>query len=389
MAKYIILTFSVFLLVFLLLIGCSDRGTNDLEPNTTVGGINPKHHVFNELFSQIRSHGGLIEMALYIPDTTFGIPNYPFLVLLAPQEGDEYYYFNHGLKQIADELIATKQIEPMVIVCIPSNVVFGGYFFAGDHPGAGNWDDLLGISLVDNFLMDQYGSILTDDSSKMGISGFGQGAYGAFRTCLLHPEVFTSISAVDGPLDFDGATGNGGLIPLMDSVFVEQSGLTDDATFLDQFDSLLCYPLSRMFIGGSYAFSPHDLGSGGTIADEVTLIDHIVIGSGDENLDFHLPFSFTQRPYTTIWDMWVNNNLENLMTGTELQGKDIWIGTSPEARYGFHDMTMSWVAKLQENGYTPEVYEYIGYNGYPATGSQYVYNLLKEILIFHSDSFNK
>jgi hypothetical protein len=48
---------------------------------------------------------------------------------------------------------------------------------------------------------------------------------------------------------------------------------------------------------------------------------------------------------------------------------------------------MSWVSTLQTNGYSPEVYQYDGYDGKPATGNEYVYDLIREMLIFHSQSF--
>ena len=70
-----------------------------------------------------------------------------------------------------------------------------------------------------------------------------------------------------------------------------------------------------------------------------------------------------------------------------LDGVNQWIATSPDAHYGFHEMTMSWVSTLQANGYAPEVYQYDGYDDKPAVGNEYVYDLIREMLIFHSQSF--
>jgi hypothetical protein len=83
----------------------------------------------------------------------------------------------------------------------------------------------------------------------------------------------------------------------------------------------------------------------------------------------------------------MDNNLENMMTGNEFDGVDIWVATTPEVHYGFHDQTMSWVATLQSHGYTPTVVEYIGNSESPATAHQYIYERMREMLKFHSDNF--
>jgi len=201
-----------------------------------------------------------------------------------------------------------------------------------------------------------------------------------------------------------------GLIDLMDSVFVEQPNLTQ-ANFRWDFDSSSSNPVSRLFCGGGLAFTPHDQNLDslitvssvqtpievtidedlrGTIphilADSVTLIDSIITRD-DKDLDFHIPFSFDSRPYSPIWDIWLEENLENLYTGSELINTDVWIGTSPEAKWGYHEMTMSWVATMGPDVAT--VYEYDGDDGRPATHNQYVYDLLRKMLKFHSESFSK
>jgi hypothetical protein len=392
--------------------GCSDRSTNYEPVEGPEGGILWKNHVaFDALMLQIRNDFQVIQVAMYLPYNS--IPwiagseprRIPMLILLPPQNGDPYYYFNHGLMQIADELIATGQIEPMAIACIGNDWVFGGYWFAGNYQPGGKYDDLIGGDMV-GFLYDSCFIYGIDEPGQRGIGGIGQGAYGALRAAIKHPGTFTSISAVDGPLDFDGGEGHGrGLIDLMDSVFVEQSNLTSDSAFRNQFDSLSTHPISRFFIGGAVAFSPHDtlldvsvyvpddslsytitITGRHQMADSTSLIDHIV-NPDARNLDFHMPFTYSERPYAPIWNMWLDNNLENMMAGSELQGTRLWIGTSPEAKWGFHNQTMSFIQTLHDRGYEPEVKVYNGYDGFPATGSQYVYELLKDMLIFHSNNF--
>jgi len=48
---------------------------------------------------------------------------------------------------------------------------------------------------------------------------------------------------------------------------------------------------------------------------------------------------------------------------------------------------MSWYQYI--SGYNPVLYRYVGFDGKPATSSQYTYDLLREMLIFHSNSFQQ
>jgi hypothetical protein len=250
---------------------------------------------------------------------------------------------------------------------------------------------------------------------KTGISGVGMGAYGAFRAALIHDTAFGSVSAIDGPLDFDGDPGLGygnGLIDLFDDALIEQGLLNGN---LQNFDSSKANPLSSMFIGGSYAFSPHDTlyfdtvsyitnSSGDTLGvsksidstrfidDSASLIQGFFVGGSSLRADYHLPFTSAGVPDTLIWpQFWLTENLENLIDTSlnKLNGVDIWVGTSPETRYNFHEQTLSWVNTLTSApyNYTVTLRQLEGVPGNPATHYEYIYDLLREILIFHSNSF--
>ncbi len=425
MAKYTKLMLLIAVLAVVIIVACSDRGMYSPDSTLTAGGMSYQNHVFfEELILQIRNDVQLLQMAVYIPRVSFPrhhggtFQKVPLLVLLPPQGTDRDYFINHGLKSLADEMISSGEIEPMVIVTISNDRTFGGYFYAGDSYAAGLYDDLVGDALVE-YVEATY-PITLGDPLMRGIGGFGMGAYGAFRAALKHPGVFGSVSGSDGPLDFDGGPGRGaGLIDLMDTVLLaEQTHLNAD-NFNTAFDSLSRYPISRMFIGGALAFTPHDtlldydtiirertpnMGDyyvtviiddqtrglpSYIITDSTTLIDSIVMGDAN-NFDFHLPFSFTEKPYDPIWDMWLENNLESLLaTSDGLDDADIWIGTSPQARYGFHNQTMSWYETLEADAgvATPVLKTYTGYEGNPAEDDEFMYELLREMLIFHSQSF--
>ncbi|MEA2031438.1 MAG: alpha/beta hydrolase-fold protein [candidate division Zixibacteria bacterium] len=426
-------------LAFVVSLACSDRGANIQQSTTNLPPAPGRHdHSFyNEMMVQIGNPQQMIYMDAYIPNRTYDQEPLPLVILLPPQNGTESYYFNHGLSEIADELIAKDEIVPMAIVTLKNHRSFGGFFWAGNGGGSGNYDTLIGNTLLD-YLNESSEGFYMNDPRYRGIGGIGQGSYGAFRAAILHPGAFSSIAVADGPLDFDGADGESGFENLFESVLAEQGLLNytpvNDTTWTDLFDSLSIYPNSRMFIGGALAFSPHDtlvipFGARGfppktpipmidtlfdtssvegewvvdtiidtlrwQIEDTVTLCTEIV--NTDENdFEFHLPFDSAGKPYEPIWDsLWLPNNLENMLDtygDNCLEDVGIWIATTQdpsEQSRTFGYQTRSWIETLEGKGLLEQenVFEYSGYEGNPATNDQYIYDLLREMLIFHSRNF--
>lgn len=396
----------IFLAAFTLIfaVGCDDRGTNSLDQaELQEGGIDPRKHTFaTELGLQINNKDMNMLMSIYIPKVAIpsiadpsAVEPIPLLILLAPQDGGQYYYFNHGLKEVADRLISDGVIEPMAIACIPNDDYLGGFFYAGNYPAGGRYDDLIGGSLIDHLEYSWPWIISSPD--KRGIGGIGQGAYGAFRAAIKHPGVFTSLSAIDGPLDFDGPDGKGGFYQLFDDALREQpSSLTDIKDFRIEGEM----HLSRMMAGAAYAFSPHDtlidweidefnrikINARYSLTDNTTLVNS---NPNDLNLFFHLPFDINGIRYLPIWqDMWLPNNLENMLTPGIFDGLNIWVATSSQNNYGrFHEQTASFISTLQAEGYPVTTKTYTGYSGSPAEKDQYLYDLLEDILIFHNENF--
>ncbi len=425
MARKTMFILSMVILILTFVWSCSDRESLVNTADSAGGGIALLPHVFfDELLFQLRNRFQLMDIMVYVPRVSLpihyggsGARELPLLLLLPPHGEEADFYLNHGLKDLADEMMSTGEIEPMYIASIPADrgKVFGGYFYAGSSYPAGDYDALIGSTLIDHISQTmEYPSM---DPSQRGIGGVGTGAYGAFRAALVHPGAFSSITVADGPLDFDGSPGFGnGLVDLMSHATLnEQGGFASDSIFRADFDSSQSYPISRMFIGAALAFSPHDTlldytieilthattdeesllitiidstrgMPGYAIQDTVTLITELVTEEV-RNFDFHLPFDHSGEPYQLIWDLWLDDNLENIGTGNELDGVAMWFATSPETRYGFHDQTMSWVETLEGRGYAPTVKEYTGYGGNPATSHEYIYELLREMLKFHSDNF--
>ncbi len=427
MKKYMIIFVIAGLLAATLLLSCSDRGTN--APASTMGaqwGLVPGRHVFSpQLRFQISNPKELLNYAMYVPEVAFPSDSQqarrvPLLVLLAPEGGDQNYFFDHGLKQLADQMIADGEIQPMAIVCIGSDLVFGGYFYANSLP-AGLYDQIIGSDLI-TYLNNDY-PFLINETAKRGIGGVGQGAYGAFRAVLQDPGVYNVVSVTDGPLDFDGANGTGGFIPYFPAVISEQNITTSSQdTFNLRFDSSQTHPLSRYFIGGAIAFSPHDtaldyidsllpndaghkyiIQQRFQITDDSTLVTKVVNGTttplyDTAGFDFHLPFTKDGAVYPPIWSLWMRNNLDSLLINGghhQIDRTHIWIRTSPDAHMGYHDQTMAFIQTLtamnipRTDRHWWDVAEYTGYPGNPATKDQYLYDLMKQMLVFQSNAFGQ
>ena len=428
MNKKMIRIFALSLILTLVIVaGCDDRGTNVPESSALDrGGYWPADHIFSpQLRFQFQNDLERFPMWAYIPQVAFDPPlgearPVPLLVLLAPQFGDKFYYANHGLETLLKEMIADGTIQPMIVACVANNPTFGGYFYAGGtnfenlpHPSSGAYDYIIG-NLVDSLGLVPYfrrSLHVLPGRQKTGIGGVGMGAYGAFRAALINDTTFGSISVTDGPLDFDGAAGFGnGLIDLFDDALNEQGLLGGN---IKNFDSSSSTPLSNMFIAGSYAFSPHDtlvyhhmqfvagqaphpvVDSTLKIdnpADTLTLVSGFFGPGPPYRFNYHLPFNANGTVYAPIWNnFWMTEDLENLLINStnQLDSVDIWIGTTSQASYNYYQQTQSWINTLESApyNYTLTKRPYQGTPGQPATGDQYLYDLLREMLIFHSKSF--
>jgi len=439
MPRYILTLTLILGASLILLFGCSDRGTNltaegidQIYIDSTGVWPEAQHAITPQLKLQLRNPEGLLLGAAFLPEArTDDASPAPTLILLAPEGGDHFHYFKAGLEQVAKEMMASGEIQPMYIYCVGNNPLFGGYFYSSPHSydsasPCGDYDRIIGSELIDHIHEIFPGTI--EQQSKRGIGGIGQGAYGAFRAAMLNPGAFSSVTVADGPLDFDGPTGSSGLQDLFDDVIAEQEayhalryGPGAPFSFHADFDSSKTMPLSRMFIGGSLAFSPNDTlvefprtgGSTWGIGNRYKIADSSLPGGGDsstfipdvlqdinqdEDFDFHLPFDSLAQAYIDgnpanpahwAWSQWMHNNLDSLherVGGQPLQGANIWVASNPGARWNYYEMTQSWISFMRAQGYPVERYDYTSFDG-PIESDEYLYDLLRKMLKFHSDSF--
>jgi hypothetical protein len=434
--------------------GCDDRGTGiepvDLGDMDGWTGVDPSfnHPFVPDLTLQLKNSQELLMGSAIWPPSAAEIPPrhpIPLLVLLAPEGGNRFYYFNAGLAELYKELVASGQIQPMVVFCLSNDQIFGGYFY-GNSDAAGMYDTIFHYEKgapgsIPNDLVEvlhwRYPSTI-ELAGKRGIGGIGQGAYGAFRATIKNPGLFSSISVTDGPLDFNGSDDLHGLMSLFDDALAEQHAHyalnpeMDDSEpplplpfdFRRDFDSSLTMPISQMFIGGALAFSPDDTmitydrvvdtavdnqtglivctmhlddviqeRISDTLTDSATFISSLII-AGEKTrwleLDFHLPFNATGATHYPIWDRWMANNLEDMheaVGGSPMADVNMWFAVNRDAEWGYYDMTQSWITYCRAQGYSLEEYEYSSFNDDPVTGDEYLFDILREMLIFHSNNF--
>ena len=462
MRRYLILLTGV-LTILAVVFGCDDRGTNlanlDLGDLEDWPGVDPSpNHPFTPALTlQLKNPQEILYGATYLPPEAVDQAQthpLPMLILMAPENGNRFYYFKAGLSQLARELTAAEIIQPMVIFCLANDQTFGGYFY-GDSDPAGHYDSIFvsddvawvngatgspgGRDDLLQYLHTFYPTTIRK-ASKRGIGGIGQGAYGAFRVAIKNPGLFSSIAVADGPLDFDGDDGSSGLIDLFDDVIDEQAAFYSANPELDSlgnpipydfmvhFDTSVTMPVSRMLTGAALAFSPNDTliqyqrridssYSQGAwhytmrviVNSRYQVADSLLPGGGDSttfiggivrrdsqsrqvDMDFHLPFHETGVLYQTVWDRWLANNLENLFEaagGDPLQGASLWFATNPDARWNYYAMTQSWMDFLRGEGHELEEYRYSSFTDDPVIHDEYLFDILREMLIFHSNNFGR
>jgi S-formylglutathione hydrolase FrmB len=357
---------------------------------------------------------------------------YPVLYLLSPFGGDDRYYFEHGLAEVADRLWQEGKIQPMIIASIDGRSPLGGSFFVNSAAQGKyytalvqdedflithytNPDDfpapkygvtqLLKSHALINRLDDWYLTIR--DPKARAISGVGMGGYGAFAT-VLKTGLFSSVSAVNAPLDFDGIDGNGGFRRLVQEVYPGSfSGFDTSSTnmarsmvvsagaafspFYTDFDVDSVY--DDQFGAQTFAFTPSDSLAytypGDTLIDRSTLLtQHMVQLPIDSAGHMDSPGALF------IWQKWMEHDIASLynadLAGQAANFRDMpkLLIISENADYYYTDQMNGFLDFLSSIGDTNHtVIDFKGNNLLTGTADHFLYDLLEDILIFHSEHF--
>lgn len=341
-------------------------------------------------------------------------PKFPVLYLFPPFGADEQYYFEHGLANVADRLISEGKIGPMIIVSIDGRSLLGGSFYT-DSPRQGKFFtalyDSVGyveptvipgqLSLEDrtynaNSFMNWIDAVYhtLGEQKFRAAGGVGMGGYGAFKS-VLQTDNFGSVSAIDAPLDFDGSTGNGGFLTLFQDVYTGA---------WSQVDTSEMNPAMSMVISAAAAFSPRDsvfrvdsvyfdnfgsLSLGFTVTDTASLDTTTLVTKHG----VHVPFDHAGAINSAVWGRWLNHNVDSMYENAAPLSKTNFIGmkklliTVDDSRDRFDEQMSGFMQFLDANGMEYQHKNFNGSNVLSGTADHYMYDILEDILIFHSDNF--
>ena len=440
------------LLSLLIISGCSQR-KNPLKMEIGNGGLFENTFEFSSLENVLNDPVGRTLLVYLPPGYQEGIASnykYPILFLLHgfKENGWSYQHF-YNIKTIADEMISTGEIQPMMIVLPDGAGIFGGSFFNnsvysnGSNFG-GKYEDYITQELFAKILYnygqsirgiryqevekessyvsvettiisdttclvptrpcpsDSIDTVIThvyididtivvtwkDTSIKildsvlfqqnLGISGHGNGGYGALRIATDYPLAFGSASAMSAPLNFESLLD---FIPaFMDSNGVDANGhgyyqIDPDPNTLDR--------LSCLFFAMAVAFSPHNP------SDPTTTYFELL-----SDIGVNLPFDSLGDPVSVIWQKWLLNDMKtriaNLPSSDTLVKKlKFYIDCGDKDEFGFNEQAVVFynalLGKVPASNITFETYS--GYPGYPALNNSFIYDRLRKVLKFHSDCF--
>ncbi len=421
MIKKFISTYSIIIIVALIL-GCTDRGTNINEPNVGIRPVNEVNwitwHLFAEdlglsMFTTVKT-SPVIKFKPYTPIGYEGRgagPPYPVLYLLPPFGGTQNYFFNRGLVAVADKMIAEGEIQPMIIVSIDGSSGYGGISY-GDSWSGGRYARAIGQirnegdegSLID-YMDFVYNTDTAAAATGRAISGFGLGGYGALKIAVTNSQNFSAVSAVSAPLDFDGAGGNGGLKTLFKNIIsdLNASGAIPYSQYknLDSADHKALAEIIAM----ACSFTPYvdyDTLLWTAVPDTIFYANdtfyfpdtNTLVHAGG-SVQFVLPFDSAGNAYDTVWNIWLDNNISSLLNvyPSALDSMYIKLFIADDEGYGFNEQTRSFADYLGtyltgrgiNRGIDSLVFN--GYEDYPATMDNFVYDILPALLKFHSDHF--
>lgn len=331
------------------------------------------------------TQGGVNHFDTTYINFTVASADYPTLYLLHGYGGDYKYYEDLFLvKDILDEMIASGEIIPMVVVTPDCDNELGGTFYTDspqDPPGSGvtftgNFESFIADDLINYMNLEFNVDTL---ASGRAISGHSMGGYGAMKLALKHPDLYSAVSSMSAPLVFDSLTA------LFPAVYAE-NGFTpyDTAAFYAISPDSTRRVTSMMFAMGA-AFSPHD-----TLDADTTYFHRLADVSFRFGVD--LPFNVTGQfvDTSTVWQKWLANDPMTLLAGAysaSLDGKAVYLDCAVQDDLGLIRHAAAFSQALTNQGIAHTYIPYQGYTGDTAGHVNFVADRLRVIFKFHSDAF--
>jgi len=437
------------LLSLLIISGCSQR-KNPLQMEIGNGGLFENTFEFSSLENVLNDPVGRTLLVYLPPGYQEGIASnykYPILFLLHgfKENGRSYQHF-YNIKTIADEMISTGEIQPMLIVMPDGSGRFGGSFFNNSvlpdgRNFGGKYEDYITKELFDHVLYN-YGkwmegvtytvevdtipiyrdSIVVDTTCKIDTTisdcppeslVYDTTIYKIpYDTILYDTTVFVSDSisfqknlgisghanggygalriATDYPLTFGSVSAMSAplsfdsLLNLV-PIFLHTYGIDTLPQRYHQIDLNNLDRLGCLFFAMAVAFSPHNPSD----PDLSTFFQLTPSGLGVD-----LPFDSLGDTDTTVWNKWLINDMKTRITNlpssdTLVKKLKFYIDCGEQDEFGFDVQDSIFynalLEKVPASNITFETYS--GYPGYPALNNSFIYDRLRKVLKFHSDCF--
>ncbi len=309
----------------------------------------------------------------------------------------------YKIAQIADQLIAEGQIQPMIIVMPDASSIFlasdrlkenkGGTFYVNSTL-LGRYEDYIVqelMAVIDttfHTFLNKPGEVYIPDPRYRAISGLGMGGYGALRIAMDYDTLFASVSAMSPFTSFESFLTR----EIIDKVFEENDTASNDFSY-SRYKSLNPWEdpehpdktYSQLIFAMAAAFSPHDL------ADPDPTNFFTLIEKAGEKYGVDLPFDSTRiiPPGSSIWNRWLVHDLKTRLTNdpTAFGDLSIYLDCGDQNQLNLYEGTRAFDQLLSLYGKEHAYIEYSGYPGYPAGHDNFIYDRLVEILKFHSRNF--
>lgn len=305
--------------------------------------------------------------------TLYLLPGYDGEPSFTYQFGNENYFPVSAVAAVADRLIAEGEIKPMFICMPDASTFYGGTFFANSRL-LGQWEEMMAEELVNYMDAEELGSgfrTLAQKESR-AISGHVSGGYGAVRIAMKYPDVFNSVSSIDGALSL----GNGNMTEVFNQ-FIAEQGITSEEDYFDT-DTLNIRnePYKMLIFTMAGTFSP---------AEDVS-----IPANGAEPLErmrIQLPFDYQGALVQDVWQMWLDNDLYTWLDEqayqTALSGQNLYFEYSDHNMFGFHTQTQEFLGRLDQLGIDYQSASFSSYEGADPRSRTFLNDRLEEILKFH------
>jgi len=304
-------------------------------------------------------------------------PGYPVIYMLHGYGGD--YTFWQGvedIKDIADYLISTGQMESMIIVMPDGNNALGGSFYTNSeylpsYPSVfGRYEDYI-VNEVVSYIDANYNTI--PDRDHRGILGISMGGYGACKLAFKHPDVFGAAAIHSGPVAFEQFLAtipfvNLNLLDLVKQEWADFGGRipSNVRDYLGE-----DRPLSTMLFAMAGAFTPKidSLGGFDTLKHEFAL-DTVPGTGGTLWAGVRLPFDTSYNIIDSLWNQWLEQHdpltiLKNNIDSIRTAGLAIYIDVGADDELFLQPHAYAMHSYLEQANYTHEYETFTEYPGYP------------------------